>query len=138
MNRTKAIPADVAAAIRQLIADHLSGPEGPVSHENIRRAQALPVYSDIGGTLLLTPTGEILRSPIDSTGSPTPEPDLRWRLLALVRAADKYPQLMQLRPIPDQDSTQCLVCTGNGSINVGRVVAICGTCHGLGWRRQDV
>ena len=104
------VTKEITAAIRQLIADHLSGPEGEVSHEIVRRAHALPVYSDIGGTLFLTPAGEILCSPSDSTGPPTPERNAKWQLVALVRAADKYPQLKQLRPVPDPNSVQCPAC----------------------------
>ncbi len=50
----------MASAISSLIAAHLIGPDALGLHRVVREWQALPLYSDIGGTILITPAGQFL------------------------------------------------------------------------------
>ena len=134
MARLGPISGETSAAIRQLIAEYVAGMEDDVAHAATRRVEALPVYSDVGGSLLLAPNGDILCLPTDSHGPPTLERDPQWQLVARVKAAEKYPQLKALLPIRDDQSVQCHSCNGSGAVSVGGVSLTCGKCRGLGWR----
>jgi hypothetical protein len=90
---------------------------------------ALPVYSDMGGTLFITPTQQILcmRSD-DSVVHEEQSPE--WRLVALVAAAERFPELKQLLPVRPVGVSLCTVCSGTGRLHQG---FRCGSCCGLGW-----
>jgi hypothetical protein len=102
----------------------------------VRVSNALPVYSDLGGTLLLRPDGEILF--LDS-GSGDDEPqietDFGWRITAVVVGAEEYPELRPLLPIRPSGTEDCEACAGLGRVRIGEtdVRILCGRCHGLGW-----
>jgi hypothetical protein len=88
----------------------------------------LPVYADMGGALAMTPEGLILRYD-DETGDVVEEADERWQQIARISAAERYPDLMQLRPVRDEEAKDCSVCGGSG-----RVLGVrCAHCLGLGW-----
>lgn len=124
--------------IEQLIAEYLSGPEGPVSHDQVRRAHALPVYSDMGGCLLITPEAEILALRHEGPDRAQPEVDPRWRRVAFTRAAERFPQLAALRPKRPSDGVDCPRCGAEGVVQAGSAFIDCGECFGLGWKGPNV
>ena len=125
-------------AIAQLIAEYLSGPEGAVSHDQVRRANALPVYNDIGGSLLITPEAEILALRHEGADRAQPEVDPRWRQVAFARAAERFPQLAALLPRRPPDAMDCPRCGAEGVVQAGTAFITCAECSGLGWKGSNV
>lgn len=127
---TSEISPALSQRISELILDYLADPLSP--HRDLAEAtRALPVYSDMGGTLLLTPGGEILMRAHDTDEPPAPESSPCWRLIALVRASERHPELAALLPRRPADAPACAECGGAGHVFNS---AICGACFGLGWR----
>lgn len=126
----------VEAAVERRIREYLTGPDGPIPHDLVRRLEALPVHADAGGIVFLTPDGRVLALPDDPADAPAVEADPQWRLVALVRAAEAYPELAVLLPARDAASEDCTECVGTGRVRVGPARFLCGACHGLGWRRD--
>lgn len=124
------------SAVDQRIREYLERPEGPVPPDLVRRLEALPVYADMGGVLLLTPDGRVLRLPHEPADAPAVEADPQWSLVALVRAAEAYPELAVLLPVRDAASEECAECGGSGRLDVGATQFLCGACQGLGWRLE--
>jgi hypothetical protein len=100
--------------------------------EFARKAAALtggvPVYSDMGGTLVVEPTGEVLLFDHD-TGTVKSPGEPKWTLAALAKAAERFPELAALAPVRPPDAGTCPACGGSGLI----LSIDCGTCMGLGW-----
>lgn len=119
---------DVEIQIRRRLAEYLSNPAAEFQ-DVARRYDALPVYSDIGGTLFLTPSSKVLCLPTDSVDLQE-EHSLEWRLVALVRAVEKFPELQPLLPVRPDNAPACAACSGRGSVAGG---LRCGACLGLGW-----
>jgi hypothetical protein len=94
--------------------------------------RALPVYSDIGGSLFITPSLEILA--VDKAGhvSRLSEQAGQSRLIALVSAAEMYPDLQCLLPMQPENAVQCSLCEGRGWLLQPGMR--CGECCGLGWQ----
>ena len=86
--------------------------------------RALPVYCDLGGWLVITSGGSILHYDVNLG-----EPAERWKRLALVMAADRYPELEELRPVRPEGARTCHHCNGNGKIRG----CPCATCCAAGW-----
>lgn len=91
-----------------------------------RATQALPVYADLGGCLLLTPAGDVLEYRFEEADVKMVG-DSRSIRLARAAAATEYPALADLRPT---DGTTCAACEGTGNIGLAR--ARCGECDGTG------
>jgi hypothetical protein len=113
---------------QRLIRYAQNSDENPVFREAALFTQALPVYADIGGVLVISETGEVLLYDPD-TKNETPA-DEKWRLVALIRAARRHPQLSALEPERPHDAVECPACHGNGGI-LGALD--CGTCLTTGW-----
>ncbi len=115
-----------------------------LSHEHYReyarRFDALPVWADMGGVLLLRPDGEILT--VDDEERVRPEAHRGWRLLALVSAAEFFPELRPLLPPRPADAVPCSGCGGRGverwRVEGMRGITPCGRCWGLGWLADDL
>jgi hypothetical protein len=90
----------------------------------------LPVYSDLSGTLVLTPQGTI-RYCDGESGESIEISDEKWVTIALVSAVEKYPDLAALLPEPPLNAEGCRECEGRGK-HFGDAV-LCGHCSGLGW-----
>ena len=101
----------------------------------VRASRALPVYSDMGGDLLLRPDGEILVHDGWEDDEPQIETDSVWRLTAIVVGVEKYPELRPLLPIRDPGTKDCYACGGRGEIHIAGINCSfrCGNCCGLGW-----
>ena len=113
--------------IRRQLAAYLTDPAAEYRDVAIR-FEALPVYSDMGGTLFITPSLQILVMRSDDGGL-SEESSPEWRLVALVAAAERFAALKQLLPSRPSAALDCSVCAGTG-----RLMGIrCGTCFGLGW-----
>ena len=122
--------------IRQLVDCWLaSAPSDPVLVEAVRSTGAIPVYADIGGTLLLRTDGEILALDDGPSAVPRIETDLGWRITAMVVGAEKYSELGRLLPVRPSGIGNCEYCEGRGRVRLGDNDRgpLCGNCHGLGW-----
>jgi hypothetical protein len=127
---------DQRALIRSLVERWLASPVRSDLINAVRVSGALPVYSDMGGTLLLRPDGEILSLGSDSEdGEPQVETDFGWRITAVVVGAEQYPELRPLLPIRPSGTEDCKACAGVGRVRIGGTDRhiLCGRRHGLGW-----
>jgi histidine triad (HIT) family protein len=116
-----------------LIARYLEGPDALSVCDIVKTNNALPVYADMGGILFLRPNGEILCLPDDGS-SLKPETDLSWCTIALVSAAEKYPELSFLLPPRPETAKDCSDCQGTGKIKIHQIAyAGCSRCNTLGW-----
>jgi hypothetical protein len=100
--------------------------------EEVRRVAiltgGLPVWSDMGGVLILKPDGSVLEyDKEEGTVRPASE---RSHTLALVEAALKHPELRALGPERPPEAHTCPQCSGSGVV-MGNVV--CGVCMRTGW-----
>jgi ABC-type transport system involved in multi-copper enzyme maturation permease subunit len=109
---------------------------GPTSAERAlaKRHQALPVYHDATGVLLLRPSGQVLE--VNWAEKSVAKPvDSHRRQFALVWAAKRYRELRVLLPRRPWQSADCPACAANGlepSLN-GPPRSLCRMCAGLGW-----
>jgi hypothetical protein len=117
-----------SAIVRRHLATFLSGPKNEFTVIAAKH-RALPVYSDINGSLLITPSLEIIA--LDNDGHLLPASE-QWRLVALVSAAERYSDLQCLLPTRPEDASQCSVCEGRGWLLQPDMR--CGECCGLGWQ----
>jgi hypothetical protein len=122
---------DVSAIVERCLNNFLAGPESELRAIALEH-RALPVYSDLGGTLFITPSLEVLALDHDGGVVPTPEPSENWRLVALVSAAEKYLELQCLIPPRPPNALPCSPCGGTG--RVAQLNTRCGKCCGLGWQ----
>jgi hypothetical protein len=119
----------IEATIRDLSQQLRSSAE---SHE-VRAAAAAtggaPVYADVGGILVILENGEVVCFDPE-TNAAEHVSDTRWRTVALVHGARKFPALASLLPVRAGAATTCPACGGSGTVlqNV-----TCATCFGLGW-----
>jgi hypothetical protein len=130
------ITPDLQTLIRSLVERWLASPDRADLTEAVRVSGALPVYSDMGGTLLLRPDGEILfLEDASEDDEPQFETDEGWRITAIVVGAERYPELRPLLPIRPAVAEACGACDGQGRIRVAEISRgfLCGTCRGLGW-----
>jgi hypothetical protein len=115
--------------IRRLAAHAAAHGEPDVVREAAALTGGLPVYSDMGGTLVVSPSREVLVYDHD-TRSVKPEDDARWRTLARAKAAKRFPELAELSPVRPHNAMDCTACDGRGVILDS---ADCGVCMSLGW-----
>src|SRR5689334_15528984 len=77
----------------------INGP--PSASDEVRRVaratNGLPVYSDLSGSLALATDGKVLFRDSES-GAVEEVKDEKWTTVALVAAAEKYPDLRDLLP----------------------------------------
>jgi hypothetical protein len=119
------------AIVTRHLATFLSGPKNEFTLVAAKH-RALPVYSDINGSLLITPSLEVIA--LNNAGNllPPSEQSGRSRLVALVSAAERYPDLQCLLPTRPEDASQCHVCEGRGWLLQPDMR--CGECYVLGWQ----
>jgi len=92
---------------------------------------ALPLYLGWTETIGIRADGEIIRwSTEGDYAGVRPAEDWSWVLLALVRGADRYPELRQLLPVRGPDTVDCR-CRAIPLFVSGK--ADCAECGGLGW-----
>lgn len=90
---------------------------------------ALLVYGTIGAIFFLRPDGSVLVQDPDSEETPAVETDSTWKLIAMVAAARKFPELAALLPQRPDNVRDCPVCRGTGLY----MQVPCSVCRGLGW-----
>jgi hypothetical protein len=118
-------------AIQRHLAELLAGPDSHMRSIAVM-SHALPVYSDMGGTLLITAELDLLSVAIDSDLAPASETSEQWRLIALVSAAARYPDLQCLLPVRPAEAPSCAHCAGKGWLVQSNFR--CSECCGLGWQ----
>jgi hypothetical protein len=120
--------------VEEALAEYLRTADGDAF---AARYRALPLYAEWYGTTYLTASGKFLYLN-EETAPPRLENDLNdaSRLVALVLAAERYPQLRALLPQRPAGTPDCEDCGGGGHViimgNASNI--ICGPCNGLGWR----
>jgi hypothetical protein len=109
--------------VARLYDQALSGPQ--TIAQVAQRTKGLPVYLDMGGSLVLMSSGEVIEYQFESESisAVTDSGSLR---LAAIAAAQLYPELEALRP---PRGARCPVCTGTGTLAGVR----CGECSGDGY-----
>ena len=125
----------MSGVVRDLIDEWLRGPDPLNLSQMVRTFRALPVYSDLGGTLFIREDGEILVSR-DSREPPELETQRQWRIVALTQGAAKFPVLAELLPQRADSDEDCISCGGGGRVVVGAADLLCGKCLGLGWTSE--
>lgn len=126
--------AIVDGLVSRLVGDGTSG--GDFRAELAAVTRCLPIYSDMGGLILLSPRGELMfvdsnTSTINST-TILPLNDGIWETVALCHAAWTYLELADLRPRRPAQAIDCEWCEGRGRIATIHDMT-CGKCHGAGW-----
>ena len=90
------------------------------------------MYADLGGVLVITADGEVLRFDPEADGVSVVD-DEQWRRLALARASRRFSELSGLKPSRPSLATTCSQCDGQGIILGG---VECGNCFGVGWLEE--
>jgi len=114
--------------VQRRLAEYLNDPAAEFL-DVASQFKALPVYSDLGGTLFITPSLQILSVRSDNT-TVVEEHAPQWKLVAFVAAAERFPELSQLLPARPDGVDVCTACSGAGRLKHG---VRCGACFGLGW-----
>src|SRR5437016_5887753 len=111
LNWNSKLSASISAHIDALLSSEraVSNEEGIIA----RKTNALPVYSDMSGSLCVTPDGMILFYDSES-GQVTPMTDERWCIIAAVSASEHYPDLRELLPARPSTAKSCSFCSGTG------------------------
>lgn len=104
--------SSVATQVRAALAAYLSDPTqlGLTTDLAVlaRSLEALPVYADLGGALLIRPSGEVLLvhsdQPWDATSKFEVEARPEWRRLAFEACSRRFPALDDvMRHLLDED-----------------------------------
>jgi hypothetical protein len=93
----------------------------------------LPIYEDMGGTILLAPSGDLFFYD-DGSETMNPVEDRVWENIALVSLAKKYPDLAEVLPVRPENAVDCPLCLGTGRVT--SLNLLCGECGGTGWRDE--
>jgi hypothetical protein len=114
---------EISLVVSRLYEQALKGPQ-PIA-QVAQRTKGLPVYLDMGGSLVLTPQGGVLEYAFESDSVSTVTEPAALRLAA-VAAAQRYPELSMLRPARGE---RCSTCNGSGKVHSVR----CARCDGDGY-----
>jgi hypothetical protein len=101
-----------------------------VLRDAAERFRAWPVYSDMGGRLLLGTDG-VVYSKDDCTNVLEPVQSAGWKITAWLKAAEQEPELARLLPQRPIEAEDCAFCGGLGFIQVASQTR-CGC--GQSWR----
>ena len=132
------VPSESLGVVESALHDYLSRPVFG-DRDFAKRFRALPLYAGWEGTTYLTTSGEFwyLNHDIEP---PRIETDIsvRAKIVALVMASKRHPQLAMLLPNRPDSASDCPQCAGRGEITVGPDFDIvCGHCSGLGWHAKS-
>lgn len=123
------------ARISKQIRDRIAKLAVEERDDQIRRAlarEALPLYRDLTGCILLTPSGDFLFLNWE-TGEVESVQDPKWRTVALVEGSKQFPELQELFPTRPPNAPTCTKCGGSGRLRLGKQELLCATCSGLGY-----
>jgi len=114
-----------------------SWPDRDEYRQLARRVDALPLYSDMGGgIILLRPDGELLVMELDDAETEV-QAHRGWRLVGLFSGAEFFPELRPLLPPRPSVASACHACNGIGMMRWQgerpQGITACGRCWGLGW-----
>jgi hypothetical protein len=99
----------------------------------VREHGALPLYSSWTETIGITPDGVLVSwSTEGEWPGARPLEEFTWSALALVRGAQRYPELQSLIPNRPTASKICANCGGTGTAIAARPEIDC-VCGNLGW-----
>ena len=125
------LPADLSESIRSLIARYKERADDQRLLHLAEAHDGLPVYSDMGGDLLLLPDGNVIVfGNDDKEGEPVSD---SWATIAYLSAAKRFPELKSMVPKRPDNAEDCQACMGDGQVVVGSLEILCGKCSGLGW-----
>ena len=119
--------AEISKSIRRL-AKAAQESDSSAIKEAAQATGSLPVHTDMGGALVVTPECDVVQYDFETGATRTPEES--WRTLALVKAARKFPELRNLAPPKPTEAIDCPSCGGVGVVS-GNMD--CGVCWGVGW-----
>jgi hypothetical protein len=120
--------SEMRQIIGRLSHEAAVGASPSVDRDAAARTGGVPVYADMGGVLVIMPDCSVLYyNPETDRVNPV---DDCWRVVALVKAAKKFRELQQLRPVRPDNAVTCAQCGGEGVV-LGRLD--CGVCFGTGW-----
>jgi hypothetical protein len=120
---------ELAEIIKRLSSEAVTAASPLEAREAAARTGGIPVYADMGGILVVAPDGSVLHYDPDN-GQVSPVREDCWRIVALVKAARKFPELRQLQPRKPDTASTCAQCGGEGVV-FGNID--CGVCWGTGW-----
>jgi hypothetical protein len=130
------LPKHIVDLVRQQIS-RLDPKRDGRSHELGRLHEALPLYADVGGMVLLRSDGTFIEVAWGSETAPY-EPKPHFVRIALVAGSERYPWLKDLLPSRPQSAVSCADCSGTGRISrsteFGDLDTFCHCCEALGWR----
>jgi hypothetical protein len=122
------VTSEISAAIRRLIADIAQQTEPSIDKEVVEATGELPVYKGWTGALAVTPAGEVIFYDYETKAGESR--DEGWQVLAITKAARRFPELKDLAPPKPSTAVSCPSCGGLGTV-FGRFD--CGTCWASGW-----
>jgi hypothetical protein len=129
------VSTELLGVVEDALEEYLKQPSSSDA-DFAARHRALPLYAGWTGTTYLTASGEFWFRNCEYA-PPRIENDLNdsSKIVALVVATERYPQLARLLPKRPDLAIECDACGGRGQITVGNLSnIICGECSGLGWR----
>jgi hypothetical protein len=102
------------------------------------RFGAVPFYDDLGGCILLSPSGEwvFVHSNQDWLSTVEYEREFSddWKTSAIRAASRRHPELLELMPERPSGARVCELCDGAGVTDSLEDVHLgCGSCWGKGW-----
>lgn len=136
----RTLPLELASDVRRWIEEVLADEDpriGSVSRRELAgRYEALPLYADMAGCVLLRPDGSFLAIEWEAADVVLPVSD-PWRVCALAFASRKYPALRCMLPYRPVSAADCPACRGTGRPLDNAEGVICAHCVGLGWALWD-
>jgi hypothetical protein len=135
----KSLPQDLVAALMKRRGTlSIDWARTPGVIEAAEAHGILPLMADMGGIVGLRQDGALLELAWDSS-EPRPVTSRRWADLALLRAAQRYPELSSVLPRRTVGAAECTQCQGTGTpaaIASSLAGATC-VCGGLGWIPEE-
>lgn len=122
------ISIEIGDTIRRLATKAAQESESSAIREAAQATGALPVHADLGGALAVTADGDVIQYDFETGATTTPEEN--WRVLALAKAARRFPELRDLAPRKPAYAIECPSCAGSGTMPGN---TDCATCWGNGW-----
>lgn len=124
--------AFIAARIAEFAAE--AAPAQQWLEPFVREHVALPLYLGWTETIAIRPNGDLVTWSTEGEWSGIrPVRDFSWAACAVVRGAERYPELRTLIPVrPPQGAIDCPQCGGRGLAGCGRPDLDC-ECGNLGW-----
>jgi hypothetical protein len=128
-------PAILEAMMRRRASVAADWPGRADVAERAARHGFVPLYADLGGVVGVRPDGTFVGLGDDPDAAPAEMTSVRWRDLAVLIGAKRYPELRALIPPRPPDAVTCANCAGSGVI--AELPTVTCACGGLGWIPPD-